>query len=54
MIDFILIVMAIILSPVMIFCGLISVILIWGILYAIPEIVAECIRKLIDSMRKGK
>lgn len=49
MINFILIVIAIILSPVLIICALISTFLIVCIVYAITVSITEGIRKITDK-----
>lgn len=49
MINFILMLMMIILSPVLIVCALISVILIGCVVYSVVVMVTESIRKLINN-----
>lgn len=54
MIDFILMMIAIILSPALIICAFISLMLIACIMMAIASMIAEGIRKLINSMKEDK
>lgn len=54
MIDFILTIITIILSPVLIICAIISVIMIACIIIAIAVSIAECIRKLINNIKEDE
>lgn len=54
MINFILALIAIILSPLLIICAFISLVLIVCPLIVIVSMIAEGIRKLINSMKEDK
>lgn len=54
MIDFILALIAIILSPLLIICAFISLVLIACIIIAIASMIADGIRELIDGVNKSR
>ena len=54
MIDIILTMIAIILSPLLIVCAFVSSVLIACILIAIASVIVEGIRKLINSIKEDK
>lgn len=54
MINFILMLLSVILSPLLIICAFISVILIACIIIAIASLIAESIRKLVEYIKEDK
>lgn len=54
MIDMILMMVVIILSPLLIVCAFVSLVLIACMLIAIASVIADGIRKLIDNMKEDK
>lgn len=54
MINFILVLIAILLSPAIIVCAFISAVLIACIIYTIAVGIAECVRRLIDNIKGNK